>query len=57
MPAAAWKRGKNALTFDFAYAEAPKDRIAGADDGRTLAAGFDWLEVLPVPADGGEPRP
>jgi len=56
-PAAAWKRGKNVLTFDFAYAEAPKDRIAGADDGQTLAAGFDWLEVLPVPADGGVPRP
>lgn len=56
-PAAAWKDGKNVLTFDFAYAEAPKDRLAGANDGRTLAAGFDWLEVLPVPAEAGPPRP
>ncbi|MDX9733222.1 MAG: hypothetical protein RBU36_03775 [Thermoanaerobaculia bacterium] len=56
-PAAAWKDGWNVLTFDFAYAEAPRERIAGADDGRTLAAGFDWLEVLPVPADGVPARP
>ena len=56
-PAAAWKAGENVLTFEFAYAEAPKERIAGADDGRTLAAAFDWLEAVPVPADGAPSRP
>jgi hypothetical protein len=46
-PKDAWKRGVNELTFAFAYAESPKDRIPGATDERTLAAGFDWLEILP----------
>jgi hypothetical protein len=50
-PKDAWKRGVNELTFAFAYAESPKDRVPGATDERTLAAGFDWLEILPaVPA-------
>jgi hypothetical protein len=49
-PQAAWKRGANELTFTFAYAEAPKDRLPGATDERTLAAAFDWLEILPAPA-------
>lgn len=49
-PAAAWRDGENVLTFRFTYAEAPKDRIRGAGDTRTLAAAFDWIEVLPVPA-------
>jgi hypothetical protein len=50
-PKDAWKRGANDLKFVFAYAESPKDRVPGATDERTLAAGFDWLEILPlVPA-------
>ncbi len=50
-PRDAWKRGVNELKFVFAYAESPKDRLPGATDTRTLAAGFDWLEILPpVPA-------
>lgn len=50
-PRDAWKRGVNELKFAFAYAESPKDRIPGATDERTLAAAFDWLEILPpVPA-------
>lgn len=55
-PEAAWKEGANVLTFEFAYAEAPKDRIPGAADSRTLAAAFDWIEILPVDA-GGPRRP
>lgn len=51
-PAPAWKPGPNVLTFEFAYAEAPKDRIAGNEDARTLAAAVDWLEILPVHAEG-----
>lgn len=56
-PQAAWRDGENVLTFDFAFAEAPKDRVPGAADGRTLAAAFDWIEILPVPGAGGLPRP
>lgn len=49
-PAAAWREGTNVLSFTFAYAEAPKDRIPGNDDSRTLAAAFDWVEIVPVAA-------
>ena len=50
VPEDAWTRGANTLAFTFAYAESPKQRIAGATDARTLAAAFDWLEVLsPAP--------
>lgn len=49
-PGPAWKPGENVLTFEFGYAEAPKDRIPGAADGRTLGAAFDWVEIVPVPA-------
>lgn len=52
-PAAAWAEGENALELEFAWAEAPRDRVPGAGDARTLAAAFDWLEVLPVPGGGG----
>jgi hypothetical protein len=45
-PRDAWTRGTNELTFAFAYAESPKDRVPGAIDERTLAAAFDWLEIL-----------
>jgi hypothetical protein len=41
-----WREGKNAVRFDFAYAEAPAAHNAGSSDQRTLAAGFDWLEIL-----------
>jgi hypothetical protein len=51
-PAAAWKEGANTLAFEFAWAEAPKDRVPAADDTRTLAAAFDWIEVLPVRPEG-----
>ncbi len=48
-PAEVWRRGRNLVRLDFAYAEAPRDRVAGASDARTLAAAFDWLEVVPYP--------
>jgi hypothetical protein len=51
-PGPAWKSGVNVLRFEFAWAEAPKDRIPGANDTRTLAAAFDWIEILPVGAEG-----
>lgn len=47
-PGPAWKKGENVLSFEFAYAEAPRDRVPGVADARTLAAAFDWIEVLPL---------
>jgi hypothetical protein len=55
-PGPAWKRGGNTLKFEFAFAEAPKDRIPGGGDSRTLAAAFDWVEILPV-GGKGSPSP
>lgn len=52
-PGPAWKPGPNVLTFEFTYAEAPKDRIPGAADTRPLAAAFDWIEIVPL---GGAER-
>jgi len=54
-PGPAWKAGPNVLAFDFAYAEAPRDRVPGASDTRTLAAAFDWIEVLPASGAAGRP--
>ncbi|HYN42148.1 MAG TPA: hypothetical protein VE129_10250 [Thermoanaerobaculia bacterium] len=51
-PGPAWKSGANVLRFEFAWAEAPKDRIPGGGDSRTLAAAFDWIEILPASAEG-----
>jgi hypothetical protein len=51
-PGPAWKSGGNVLRFEFAWAEAPKDRIPGDGDSRTLAAAFDWIEILPTGAEG-----
>ena len=50
-PEALWKSGPNEIRFEFAYAEAPKDRIPGNGDPRTLSAAFDWMEVLPAKPD------
>jgi hypothetical protein len=50
VPKALWRKGANELRFVFAWAEAPKDRLPGSDDARTLAAAFDWLEILPPPS-------
>lgn len=47
-PAAAWKNGRNELRFRFAYAEAPKAKVPGAEDPRTLSAAFDWVDMVPV---------
>ena len=46
-PKAAFRQGPNELRFELTYAEAPKDREAGGGDARTLAAAFDWLELVP----------
>ncbi len=51
-PGPAWKSGGNVLRFEFAWAEAPKDRVPDSGDSRTLAAAFDWIEILPVGAEG-----
>lgn len=50
-PGPAWKSGVNVLRFEFGWAEAPKDRIPGGADTRTLAAAFDWVEILPIGAE------
>jgi len=59
-PGPAWKSGRNVLRLEFAWAEAPKDRLPGGSDARTLAAAFDWIEILPasetLPATAAGPR-
>jgi hypothetical protein len=45
-PQLVWHRGTNDIRFVFAYAEAPKDRLPGSTDPRSLSACFDWLEIL-----------
>jgi hypothetical protein len=44
-PKAVWKLGTNVVTFDFAYAESPKDHSAENQDDRHLAASFLWLGI------------
>jgi hypothetical protein len=49
-----WKKGFNELVFEFGYAESPRDRIAGSNDGRTLSAALDALEIAaPAHYDAG----
>jgi len=55
-PRAVWKPGLNELRLEFAYADSPKDRMAGSDT-RTLAAAFDWLEVVPPAPPPEEKKP
>ena len=50
VPRTLWKNGGNEVRLAFTYAESPKDRIPGTDDTWTLAAAFDWLEILPPPS-------
>ncbi len=50
-PASVWLPGINELVLSFRHAEAPADHFADSNDGRTLAAGVDWIEVLPYPLD------
>lgn len=52
VPAATWKDGKNEVQFEFAYAEAPKVHFPTSTDDRTLAAAFDWVDVVPVAPSG-----
>ena len=56
-PGPAWKPGENVLVLEFGYAEAPKDRIPGAGDTRTLAAALDWVEILPLAGGAGPSLP
>ena len=51
-PGPAWKNGRNTLRLEFAWAEAPRDRLPGEHDARTLAAAFDWIEIIPASAEG-----
>ena len=50
-PQVVWHSGANDVRFSFAYAEAPRDRLPGSSDGRTLSAAFDWLEIVPMGKD------
>ena len=58
-PAAAWHDGTNEIRFELAYAEAPRDRVPGATDARTLAMALDWLEIVtsPGPSPSGRGGP
>jgi hypothetical protein len=47
-PKEVWRAGENVLKLSFAYAEAPKDRTPPSEDTRTLAAAFDWIEIVPL---------
>lgn len=49
VPKALWRKGENELKFEFLWTASPKDRVPGASDPRTLAAAFDWIEILPPP--------
>lgn len=49
VPKALWKKGENELKLEFLWTASPKDRVLGASDPRTLAAAFDWIEILPPP--------
>jgi hypothetical protein len=46
-PKAAFRKGANDVRLEFTYAEAPQKKEPGAADARTLAAAFDWLELVP----------
>jgi len=48
-PRAVFRKGVNELRLEFAYADAPKEKVPGSSDQRTLAAAFDWLELVPLP--------
>ena len=50
-PEALWKPGPNEIRFEFSYAAAPKDRVPGSSDQRTLSTAFDWLEIVPARVD------
>jgi hypothetical protein len=49
-PSSVWREDGNVLRFRFSRADAPRDRLPGATDGRRLAAAFDRVRVEPVPA-------
>lgn len=48
-PSPVWRSGRNDVRFEFGYAEVPKLRAPGAEDQRSLAAAFDWIDILPSP--------
>jgi hypothetical protein len=46
VPASVWRKGDNEIRFKFKYAESPLLKAPPSQDSRTLAAAFDWLEIL-----------
>ncbi len=48
-PWSVWKEDGNVLRLRFSRADAPTDRLAGATDGRLLAAAFDRVSIEPPP--------
>lgn len=46
-PWSVWKEEGNVLRFRFSRADAPRDRLPGATDGRLLAAAFDRVRIEP----------
>jgi hypothetical protein len=43
--------GPNEVFFEFGYVKSPKEAGISEKDGRPLSAGFDWIELAPVPAN------
>jgi hypothetical protein len=47
-PKELWKKGPNDLSFQFGHEGSPKEKAPPAQDARTLAFAFDWLEIEPA---------
>jgi len=46
-PWSVWDSEENTIRLRFSRADAPRERIQGAEDSRRLAVAFDWLRVGP----------
>ncbi len=45
-PWSVWNSEENTIRLRFSRADAPKERIQGAEDARRLAVAFDWLRLV-----------
>jgi hypothetical protein len=49
LPAAAFRSGRNTLTFEYSHPIVPARVFAGSSDARLLAVAFDYLSLTPSP--------